>query len=244
MAIKPIIGISGTQLLKPVEVFEGESVAYIPQKIIEGLQKAGASPIMLPVGNEENAKEYIALIDGLVLSGGFDVDPLYYGEEPHRQLQALFPQRDAFELALIQEAIRKGIPIRGICRGMQLLNVYFGGSLYQDLESQYQEGLLLHIQKPPFHIPVHGVEMKKGSRLYSLMGASTRVNSLHHQAIKELGKGLEAVAKSADGIIEAVEAADPNLDILAVQWHPESMITDTEENQSFFDDLVQQAGRF
>ncbi|UJF16667.1 gamma-glutamyl-gamma-aminobutyrate hydrolase family protein [Jeotgalibaca sp. MA1X17-3] len=239
--INPIIGISGNQLLQTVSTFEGNSVAYTPQNFVEGLQEAGASPLILPVGNEENAKNYVHLIDGLLLTGGHDVDPARYHTEPHRNLQATFPQRDSFDLALIDAAIKKGIPILGVCRGMQILNVYFGGTLYQDLESEYGDNLIQHVQKTVFNFPIHKIQVEKNSYLSTILGEEAFVNSFHHQAVKVVGDGLHIVAKTSDGIIEALESSNPDMDILALQWHPETMLHDSKTGRIFFEDLVKRS---
>ncbi|MGP6138627.1 gamma-glutamyl-gamma-aminobutyrate hydrolase family protein [Jeotgalibaca sp. A127] len=239
--MKPIIGISGTQLLSATSEFEGTLVAYTPQFYIDTVQGAGATPIMLPVGTAEDARNMVEVLDALILSGGHDVDPELYGEEPHRNLTLTFPKRDAFDFALYEAAIEKGIPVLGVCRGLQLINVYHGGSLYQDLPAQYDAELLLHVQKAPFETPLHGISVQPGSHLYDVIGAHTKVNTLHHQAIKNLGTGLKAVAHSQDGIVEAIEPTDPNIDMIAVQWHPEIMAYSDPANKTLFKDFVARA---
>ena len=241
--MKPIIGVSGTQLLNPGRGFEGALVAYTPQNYIDTVQGVGATPIMLPVGTAEDAKNMVALIDALILTGGHDVNPALYGEEPHRNLTGIFPKRDAFDFALYAAAIEKGIPVLGVCRGLQIINVYHGGSLYQDLPTQYGDELLLHVQKAPFDIPMHGISVQAESRLFEAVGAHTRVNTFHHQAIKQLGNDLKAVAHSEDGIVEAIESADPNIDMIALQWHPEIMATTDAANNRLFEDFVARAAK-
>lgn len=239
--MKPIIGISGTQLLSPTSEFEGTLVAYTPQYYIDVVQEVGATPVMLPVGTTEDAKNLVALIDALILTGGHDVDPELYGEEPHRNLTLTFPKRDAFDLALYAAAIEKGIPVLGVCRGLQVINVYHGGSLYQDLPTQYNAELLLHVQQAPFETAVHHISIESDSRLFDALGAHARVNTLHHQAIKQLGSELRAVAHSKDGLIEAIESVDSSIDMIALQWHPEIMATTDAANKSLFEDLVVRA---
>lgn len=241
--MKPIIGVSGTQLLNPGRGFEGALVAYTPQNYIDIVQGVGATPIMLPVGTAEDAKNMVELIDALILTGGHDVNPALYGEEPHRNLTGIFPKRDAFDFALYAAAIEKGIPVLGVCRGLQIINVYHGGSLYQDLPTQYGDELLLHVQKAPFDIPMHSISVQTESRLYEAVGANTRVNTFHHQAIKQLGNDLKAVAHSVDGIVEAIESADPNIDMIALQWHPEIMATTDAANNRLFEDFVARAAK-
>ena len=239
--MKPIIGISGNQLLQTITAFEGESIAYTPQHFVDGLSEAGATPLILPIGTKEDAKTYIGLVDGLLLTGGHDVNPASYNADPHSKLEAVYPQRDTFDLALIEAAIEKGIPILGVCRGMQILNVYFGGTLYQDLESEYGENLIQHIQKGVFTFPIHKIEIQKDSHLSTILGEEAMVNSLHHQAVKIVGDGLTVVAKSSDGIIEALESSNPEMDILTLQWHPETMRKQDPDSQRFFEDLVERS---
>ena len=239
--MKPIIGISGTQLLSPTSEFEGTLVAYTPQYYIDVVQDVGATPVMLPVGTTEDAKNLVALIDALILTGGHDVDPELYGEEPHRNLTLTFPKRDAFDLALYAAAIEKGIPVLGVCRGLQVINVYHGGSLYQDLPTQYDAELLLHVQKAPFETAVHHIAIESDSRLFDSLGTHARVNTLHHQAIKQLGNDLRAVAHSKDGLVEAIESVDSSIDMIALQWHPEIMAKTNAANKSLFEDLVVRA---
>lgn len=241
--IKPIIGISGNQLLQVTSAFDGTSVSYTPQFFVDGLHEAGAAPMILPVGPAELAKQYVQMIDGLLLTGGYDIDPNLYGEDPHPNLQALFPQRDAFELALIEAALERGIPILGICRGMQLLNVYYGGTLYQDLPSQFGKNMIQHVQKSSFDIPVHWVTVEKDSAIHAITGDKVMVNTFHHQGIKDLAPGLRSVATSADGMIEAVEAIDANQDVIGLQWHPEIMLKNDPISRDFFTDLVRRSSK-
>lgn len=164
-------------------------------------------------------------IDGLVLSGGSDLDPRYYDEEPLPELGPTIPERDAFEMALVDEVLRLGLPIFGICRGLQVLNVALGGTLYQDLPSQLNEALIAHRQQMPKWQWTHEVEVGESAAAGIMGSRSLRVNSYHHQAIKDLATPLVAVARSsADGVIEAAEHRDLSERwILGVQWHAEAM---------------------
>lgn len=237
--MKPIIAISGNQLQPNTGTFAGHPLTYTPHNFVRGLQQADATPLVLPIGSREDAQQYISLVDGLLLTGGYDVNPALYGEEPHAQLQALFPKRDTFEMALIEAALEKQIPILGICRGMQILNVYYGGSLYQDLPSQFEGDLLQHVQVTTFDIPIQQVSLQSDSYLQSLLGEQLWVNTFHHQAIKELGTGVRAVAHASDGLIEAIEVDDDAQgNILGVQWHPELMLEEDEASRKLFTDLV------
>ncbi len=197
---------------------------------VAGVSEAGGVPVILPP-IAEMAGEMARGIDGLVLCGGSDLDPGYYGEEPLPELGPTIPERDAFEMAMVEHALRRGIPIFGICRGLQVLNVALGGTLYQDLPSQLHPDLIAHRQQMPKWQWTHEVKVDEGSRIAGIMGTDAlRVNSYHHQAIKDLAGPLQAVARSSDGVIEAVEYRDLSERwILGVQWHAEAMRDPEEE---------------
>jgi putative glutamine amidotransferase len=164
-------------------------------------------------------------MDGLLLSGGSDLDPGYYGEEPVPELGVTVPERDAFEMALLEHALRRGMPIFGICRGMQILNVALGGTLYQDLPSQLGKGVLKHWQDKPKWQSAHEVEVREGSWIREVTNSRfVEVNSYHHQGIKDLAGGLVVSARSSDGVVEAIESRDFSKRwIVGVQWHTEAM---------------------
>lgn len=193
------------------------------------IRSIGYLPILIPISGHQNlAQDYIANLDGLIISGGCDINPLIYGEEPRMALSTSDYVRDQWEIALFQAAQKAQLPVLGICRGFQLINVLLGGTLYQDMSeiSQQEVSLVQHIKNGSrFIYPQHTIQIKESSILYNLMNKciEVQVNSYHHQAIKKLGAGLEAVAFSADGLIEAFEqiSAEPNPPLLGVQWHPE-----------------------
>lgn len=181
---------------------------------------AGGLAVQLPRGLDVRAG--VARLDGLVLTGGNDIDPRRYGQEPLPQLGPVEPARDRFELELLDEALARGVPVLGVCRGAQLINVWRGGTLHQHIP---EFGAAAHaaFQYPRDHRG-HVVDFAPGSRLADLYGASCLVNSLHHQAIDQLGDGILATGRSPDGVIEAAELRDA--DILGVQWHPEVLPSD------------------
>jgi putative glutamine amidotransferase len=180
----------------------------------------GASLLVTPAHAPASLECLMDLADGLVLSGGEDVDPARYGEDPHPQLGITNPLRDAMELHALQCALRREIPVLAICRGMQLMNVCFGGTLYQDLPSQ-RPGEIVHEQDAPVGHRWHHANVKTGSRLEHIFGTEELfINSFHHQAVRRLGDGLRPVAWAEDGVIEAVEA-DGFPWVFGVQWHPE-----------------------
>jgi putative glutamine amidotransferase len=190
---------------------------------IQAVVAAGGTPIVLPVINNQTAIHRQAqIIDGLLVTGGFDIHPLLYGEEPFERLEFIDPDRDNHEIELVTMAHGLNKPIFGICRGIQLINVAFGGSLYQDI-SQSPGSYIKHMQKSKREVAGHTVEIMKNSRLYEVFGEFVVANSFHHQAVKEVAAGFMVNALSKDGIIEGIEKAGANF-VVAVQWHPEHMI--------------------
>jgi len=247
--LAPVIGITATLredvdcvTERPLDRFVGADFDYV-----EGVAEAGGAPVVLPpVAGARAAEDLLDGMDGLLLSGGSDLDPGYYGEEPVPELGVTMPERDAFEIALLEHALRRQIPIFGVCRGMQILNVALGGTLYQDLPSQMDHLVLLgHRQETPRWQPTHEVEVDGSSRVAKVMGTDElKVNSFHHQAIKGLGRGLVAVACSPDGVTEAVESGDLSKRwMIGVQWHAEAMRDAGPEHQKLFEAHVSAAER-
>ncbi len=231
--MKPIIGISSSY--QPASA-DGSSL----RPYVQAIETVGGLPIVLaPVADGANVRGQMELLDGLLLTGGADIDPCYYNEEPHVHLGSLEPERDEYEIKLINLALDRGLPILGVCRGMQLLNVVLGGNLYQDIES-FVTGAIGHRQKAPLGYASHSVIIEEGSRAYSILGPKTRVNSIHHQAVKEPGEGLVITGRSVDGIAEALEGAK-GLPILAVQWHPESLGMEDKAARAIYQWLIVEA---
>lgn len=212
---------------------------------VDGVVGGGGIPMVLPP-IVEMAEKVVGRIDGLLLSGGSDLDPSYYGEEPVPELNPTIPKRDAFEMALVEHALERGVPVFGICRGLQVLNVALGGTLYQDLPSQLHPDLIAHRQQVPKWQWTHEVEVDGNSKVAGIMETDDiRVNSYHHQAIKDLSGDLVAVAHSSDGVIEAAES--PNLSerwLVGVQWHAEAMRDIGAENRNLFRAHVVAAERY
>jgi len=205
-------------------VFGAKSLTYLEKDMSLYLAQPGVMPILIPDLDDEELYPFLAEMDGFVLQGGDDLAPQTYGEEPIIAGKWLGdPHRDAYELNIVKYAIEHNKPVFGICRGAQLMNAYFGGTLYQDLTTQLPEvGEHRHaIKYDQVH---HPVIFEKGKLLDELYqnDTGTYVNSIHHQGIKDLGKGLEVLAKSPEGIIEAFSwtGAEPGK-VMAVQWHPE-----------------------
>jgi putative glutamine amidotransferase len=199
----------------------GRSAVFLYTTYIHALQQIGLAPLLITPAHSPLAVE--ALLDaccGLVLSGGEDVEPSRYGEAPSPALGATEPARDAVEFHALDRALDSGMPVFGICRGAQVLNVHFGGTLYQDIGTE-RPGDLVHQQTAPWTARSHDVTVEPDSLLGSIVGDPRLfINSFHHQAVKDLGRGLRVSARADDGLVEAVEhTAHPWL--LGVQWHPE-----------------------
>lgn len=226
--MKPRIGIPTDELIEINPIMPNNHPAYAPHDVKEAFIKLGAIPLIIAFPDDVSkvdqlAQDYVQLIDGLMLPGGPDADPTFYGEEPHPKIGMTLYQKDRFEIALIKAALAADKPIFGICRGIQIMNVAMGGTLYQDLESQYPELKIQHPQATLGQFATHHVELTAGSKLAKLYGRSTiKVNSRHHQAVKAVGKGLKVTAVAPDGVVEGMESTDTDL-FLGVQWHPENM---------------------
>lgn len=212
---------------------------------IDAVERAGGFPVPLMYFRQRSADAAIRMIRGLILSGGGDVDPCYFGEEPYPGCGEISPLRDEMELNLARLALAANMPVLGICRGAQVLNIALGGDIFQDLA--LKEGTLLeHMQKAPAYHPFHSLTILGGTRLAEILSGKTglRVNSFHHQAIRKLGEGLVVSAVAADGVIEAVESTRHPF-ALGVQWHPEAM---AEKNipggQELFNALIQAAAQY
>lgn len=194
------------------------------------IREYGAIPLMPDFVTEVDAEDVMSVCDGLFLTGGADVDPARYGEETQPYCATTQPERDASDLALLKAAIKLGKPVLAICRGFQIANVYFGGTLYQDISTQTGTDIK-HSDYDPEHFSgfgesdsAHIVNVVKGSPLNKITGADTLyTNSLHHQGIKDLGKGLVSQATAPDGIIESWYLDSDTQYIRAYQWHPEFM---------------------
>lgn len=234
--MKPLIGIAGNILLNNADL-NGLPITYTPQGFVNGIRQADAIPVVFPISDPAEAKDYLSKVDGLLLAGGQDVSPLLFGEEPSLKLGATNPARDAFEIALVKEAIHQAKPIFAVCRGLQLVNVAYGGTLYQDV-SDYPDLTVQHIQLTHFETGAHTINIDPESKIGKIFGDQYVVNTYHHQAIKELADPFKAVAWSKDGLIEAFEAKSPNQSIVAVQWHPELMIPYDLMMQRLFTDFV------
>jgi putative glutamine amidotransferase len=195
------------------------------------IEQPGATALLVtPAHRAESHERLLELAHGLVLTGGEDVAPSRYGEEPHPRLGTVNFARDEMEFALLEAALRRRMPVLAICRGMQLLNVALGGTLYQDLPSQLG-GDLLHEQEASINARWHHAELEEASRLAEIFGsARLHINSFHHQGVKDLAPALRARAWADDGLVEAVEAPDYPW-VMGVQWHPERGEAEMEKDR-------------
>lgn len=189
------------------------------------VKRAGGLPLIAEPAADVD--ELLGHADAVVVNGGGDVLPEAYGAEPHPEVKMLDAERDRFELDLVRGAVERGKPVLGVCRGHHVVNVALGGTLIQHLPDVTD---LDHDVRDPYDRPAHALRVERGSRLERIVGAGEiEVNTLHHQAVDELGEGLAAVARAPDGVVEAIESADGR--VLGVQWHPELMHPDYDEVQ-------------
>jgi putative glutamine amidotransferase len=195
---------------------------FLYTSYIHALEQHGLVPVLLTPAHSPAA--LAALLDaccGLVLSGGEDVDPSRYGEDPSPALGEVQPLRDEMEFVALEGAVARDMPVFGICRGLQVLNVFFGGTLYQDIATDRPGELLAHQQAQPWSERSHGARVMPDSLLHHTVGEdSIFINSFHHQAVKHLAPGLRVVARADDGLVEAIEHPEHPW-LLGVQWHPE-----------------------
>ena len=202
---------------------------------IEAVAASGAEPVVLEA--DHGPQGLLKYLDGLVLSGGGDVDPALFGEAPHPAYSPAEEGRDAAEIALVHAALESKTPVLAICRGIQVLNVAAGGTLVQDIPTEVRHSLAHRIDKPK-DFPAHEVAVSPGSKLASLLGADAsrpivEVNSRHHQAVKAVAPGFHVTAKAIDGVIEALESDDRSAFCVGVQWHPENFGADSRFRQLF-----------
>ncbi|MBA3261676.1 MAG: gamma-glutamyl-gamma-aminobutyrate hydrolase family protein [Thermoleophilaceae bacterium] len=240
----PLVGVSTSEVRSAGDrelVAQGEpprTELALGERYLEALRAAGAIPVILaPVGTEA-IDSLLGRLDAVCLSGGPDLHPSAYGVLPHPELGPTEPELDRFELELARAAVTRGLPVLGICRGMQVLNVALGGSLHQHLPDL--DGGLNHRQECISGEPSHRVTLARASRLTKVIGRRyVEVNSFHHQALHALGRGLAVAGRSPDGIVEAVEAPGRRF-TFGVQWHAECLV-DRPEHLSLFRGLVRAA---
>jgi putative glutamine amidotransferase len=204
-------------------IFKGKALEFVERRMAASLRRSGALPLLLPDTEDPSAAhELVAAVDGLVLSGGADVSPTSYGQSPLRPEWSGDAMRDAYERGLVEAALAAGKPVLGICRGMQLVNVALGGTLWQDISTQV-DGSLVHRDWEHYDENGHALRVAPESwvgRCY-LGARSLAVNSVHHQGLRDIAPGLVATAWADDGVVEAAEQIDAHRFVVGVQWHPE-----------------------
>jgi len=205
---------------------------YVNKTYIVAIASAGALAVLLPVGDPADASAYLDRVDGLLLPGGIDVDPKFYGQQNHPNLGDRDESQDKFEIAIVRGAWNRRMPIMAICRGIQLLNVALGGTLIQDIPAQAPSELV-HRQNAPRPEATHEMLVDPSSRLFELSGDRMAVNSFHHQSIDLVAPPLRVVARARDGIVEAVESDEHPL-LIALQCHPEEMAVCDPVSQALF----------
>lgn len=237
---KPVIGILGlTRKTDPGLFISGEHV-FTGSANVRAIQENGGVPVLIPAAAAAaDVEAAVSFCDGLLFPGGEDMTPWHYGEEPLPEIGIFRPEIDDAWLKAGRYALERKLPMLGICKGHQTLNVLMGGSLYQDL-SHYEGKVIQHLQKYDRTYLTHHVEVEEGTRLAAVFGAGKlKTNSMHHQAVKALGKGLKVTARAEDGIIEGIE--DEEGLILGVQWHPEDLVDSAPVMNKLFADLVERS---
>jgi putative glutamine amidotransferase len=228
---KKIIGVT------PLWDEEKKSIWMLPG-YLDGIRNAGGIPVILPLTiSQEDASALLMKCDGLLMTGGQDVNPLLYGQTATNQCGTICHERDEMETYFFREAINQNFPILGICRGLQMINVLLGGTLYQDIPSE-TESQINHNMQAPYDRVCHQVELMPGTGFHQLIQVEDMgVNSYHHQAVKDLGEGLEVMAVAEDGIVEAVSLPLKKF-VWAVQWHPEYDHKTNDSSQLIFKAFV------
>jgi putative glutamine amidotransferase len=231
--VKPIIGITSYAEQARWGVWDSPA-ALIPLAYVHAVERAGGRPLLVPP-SDEGIEETLDALDGLVLSGGADIDPEVYGAEVHPATDGVRPERDRAEIALLRAALERDMPVLAVCRGSQVLNIAQGGDLVQHLPEVVGDEKHKHT---PGVFGDHDVDLLPGTRLQRVLGEHAPVKSHHHQGYGRLGEGLREAARADDGTVEAIE--DPSRRFaLGVLWHPEE-----GEDFALFRELVEEAGRY
>ncbi|NCB16158.1 MAG: gamma-glutamyl-gamma-aminobutyrate hydrolase family protein [Synergistales bacterium] len=240
---RPVIGIVGNLLVEQGGFSPGMERSYVNNDYVAAVERAGGIPLILPVvRGQDVAERQTECADALLISGGYDIDPLLYGEEPHRALEFVYRDTDIFQLRTIKTALAKGQPLLAICKGIQLLNVACGGTIYQDLD-EIPDSFVKHSQNRKRSCPSHTVVAEEGSVIAELLGTSFPVNSYHHQAVKDVGRGLKVTSRAMDGVTESLEMEGESF-VVGVQWHPEMMMSGGDDMLPLFLRLVEEAEKF
>lgn len=240
MTRRPRIGLTASR--RVLDTVAGPMPVHaVPRYYVDAVHVAGGAALVLPA-SDIALSEVIDVLDGLLVTGGEDVEPSRYGQQAHEKTQKPDPLRDAFEIELIHEADARGLPAFCVCRGIQVLNVARGGTLIQDIPDLV-EGGPQHARPDAYFEHVHQVRIAAASRLSSIFGGlnNLEVNTSHHQAVDRVGSGLRPVAWAPEGFIEAVEDENASRFLLGVQWHPEALYATHPEHLALFRALVEAA---
>lgn len=247
MTNRPLVAVTTSEVREPGDVHQTAESEPPRREMALGLsylnavERGGGLPVVLTPLHADSIEPMLDRLSGLCISGGPDLDPATYGEKPHPKLGPIEPEIDVFELTLLKAADRRNMPILAICRGIQVLNVSRGGTLHQHLPDLGRR--VHHRQRKPGGQTTHRVEIAAGSlAAATLDGTEVAVNSFHHQAVKDLGRGLRATAWAPDGVVEAIEA--PRRDwVLGVQWHAEAL-SEHEPHSRLFSEFIRAAQRY
>jgi putative glutamine amidotransferase len=243
--MKPLIGLT-SYYVESAELgsnrprgSQGQDLMIATADYSKSVERAGGIPMILPCTHDPSMiKAYVARVDGLIFCGGEDIVPTYYNQPYKRGIGVTSPIRDAFEWALLEEAIQQKKPIFGICRGLQLINIYYGGTVFQDLNQMDFTAIEHSCTELPRYVACHETEVYVNTQLYDILQqGKIMVNTKHHQSIDVLGKGLIVSAKAMDGVIEGIEDPEKPF-LLAVQWHPEMMSEVDDLQQSIFNGFI------
>lgn len=229
--MKPLIGI--TCAFSNLEHKYNLSAYYV-----KAIEAVGGIPVMIPCLKEaSDLKELMLYIDGLLLTGGGDMDPIYFDEEPAIGTGVVTPERDILEVEITRMAIDRCYPVLGICRGIQVINIVAGGKIHQDL-NQGVEKPIKHMQEAPTWYPTHKIELEPNTKLSAILGEGPmRVNSFHHQSVSEVAPDYIVSARAADGVIEAIESTQEKF-VMGVQWHPEHLWQENKAWQRLFQAFI------
>lgn len=231
---KPIIGITSSSVNH-----NNIPSVNLHEKYIQAVIDAGGIPVVIPTGTKELSEAWVYMCGGIILSSGEDVDPNSYHANPEPRLQETNEKRDLTEMDLVKYAQIQNKPILAICRGITMLNAALGGTVIQDIEKA-NPNAIKHYQQSARPDPTHDVQIEQSSRLYQIIrNSKIRVNSMHHQSIKELAPNLNAVAVAPDGVIEAIEGTNDSRFLMGVQWHPEEMAIKDLNMQRLFQAFIQ-----
>lgn len=242
---KPIIGISSGLMVNYIEgELKGHKKCYLNKYYIDAIINSGGVPFIIPFSNNDIIiKEQVLTLDGLIISGGPDIFPYNYGQEPSSYLKDFFPERDQFEYKLLEESKKRKIPIMGMCRGIQIINTSENGTLYQDI-SFLGKKVLKHNQINFPKQKIHKVSIEKNSILFNILNKDEiMVNSFHHQVVDEVSDNYKIIAKASDGAIEAIEHKSYPF-LLGLQWHPEMLFDECEDSKKILKRFIEEADKY